>query len=182
MRRMILGITGFAATGKGAVAAYLVSKGWTHHSTTDVILEELKARGVVANRDTLINTANELRSAHGPGVLVERILAKKPQGDIIIESLRNPAEVEAVRAAGGMIVAIDVPAEKRLVRFIARGRAGDPRTLDEVAALDTRESREDDMSAIRIHVCIAMADAALTNDRDLDALHRHIDELLASYL
>lgn len=178
---MILGITGFAATGKGAVATYLVAKGWRHYSTTDVIREELKLRGVLANRDTLINTANELRSTYGPAVLVERILAKNPSGNSIIESLRNPAEVEAVRRVGGVILAVEAPAGSRLGRFIARDRAGDPSTLTELHALDARESRDDDMSAIRIHECVRMADGRVRNDGDIAHLHQRVDQLLSTY-
>ena len=83
---MIIGLTGRNAAGKGAAADFLKSKGFTFHSLSDVIREEVKRRGLELTRDALIATGPELRAhllairADAP-IRFERIKARGRESD-----------------------------------------------------------------------------------------------------
>jgi len=73
---MIVGLTGPNAAGKGEVANVLRARGYAYHSLSDVVRDEATVRGLDHTRENLIRVGNELRAAHGPGALAERIVAK----------------------------------------------------------------------------------------------------------
>ena len=97
---MVIGLTGPNAAGKGEVAAWLVSRGYTYHSLSDVLREELERRSLPPTRENLIAVGNELRAAEGAGALVARIGARLTGSDVV-DSIRNPSEVEALRRLPG---------------------------------------------------------------------------------
>ena len=177
---MIVGLCGFAGAGKGAVAEYLGSKGFSHYSVKSVIREELERRGMAVTRDNLIMMANTLRADGGSDVLIQRILRKMPgEGLAVIESLRNPDEVAALRQRKDFVLlALDAPVPVRLRRLAARGRAGDPMTPEELRRLDEREAADPSKSGIRIKECMALADVLIINDSTLAQLHLQIDDAL----
>ena len=179
---MIIGLCGYVGSGKGALADYLRSKGWSYYSTTDVIKEELALHGLAVTRANLIDMANSLRAEHGGGVLVERILKRIPHGaNAIVESIRNPDEARALRARDDFVlVAVEAPAEERLRRIIARGRAGDPASVAELKALDARESFDTNKSGIQIKELVEMADKVVINDGTLERLHERVEIMLAT--
>ncbi len=51
---MIIGLTGKNASGKGEVAQYLKTRGFTFYSLSDVLREELKRKKKVISRNNLI--------------------------------------------------------------------------------------------------------------------------------
>jgi len=90
---MIVGLTGPNAAGKGEVANLFRARGFTYHSLSDVVREEAAQRGLDPARENLIRVGNELRAAHGPGALAERIVAKivgAPGVDMEREAGRDP--------------------------------------------------------------------------------------------
>jgi dephospho-CoA kinase len=178
---MFVGLCGFAGSGKGTVAEFLRSKGCSHYSIKEIIAEELRNRGMEVNRENLIMMANSLRSQHGPDVLVQRVIKQLPQdGNAVIESLRNPEEVSALRANGNFIlIAVDAPIQSRLQRLVGRSRPGDPLTLDDLRRLDGQEEADSSRSGIRIKECISMADFIIVNDGNLARLQTRIDEILS---
>src|SRR5262245_22052440 len=125
---MLIGLTGKNAAGKGEVAQYLQRKSFYYYSLSDVIREEIRRRGEEPTRERLIIVGNELRQRHGANILAERILAKiEDDKHYIIDSIRNPAEVDAFRAAKHFkLIRIEAPAEIRFQRILSRKRENDP--------------------------------------------------------
>ena len=166
---MIVGLCGFAGAGKGAVAEYLRSKGWSHYSVKQVVVDELVAHGMDSNRDNLITMANSMRSQFGNDVLVQRIIKKLPADvNAIVESIRNPDEIVALRARGDFVLmAVDAPTQSRLQRLVTRARPGDPMTMEALKRLDEREEKDPSKSGIRIRECMGMADVLIINDSTL---------------
>jgi len=71
----IIGITGTHGAGKGAIVDYLISKGFAHFSARDLIMEEIRRRGMPEDRNSTHVVANALRAEHGPdGVCRRRTL------------------------------------------------------------------------------------------------------------
>src|SRR5262245_56729430 len=99
---MILGVSGFNGSGKGEVVRFLEARSFYPLSLSDVIRDELRAEGLEETRERMIETGRALRAAGGPGALAERLAARLlPDRNYVIDSVRHPAEVEALRARTG---------------------------------------------------------------------------------
>lgn len=176
-RPALVGLTGTNGAGKGEVAAYLGRKGYGHLSLSDVLREELAARGLSASRDNLIAVGNELRARFGPDVLARRTMAKV-LGPTVIDSIRNPREVEFLkRQAGFLLIALDAPIEVRFARTRARGRDESAATLEEFRAKEDVEMAGSETGQ-QLARCMAMADRRIVNDGALEDLWRKVEECL----
>ncbi|MHB8095699.1 MAG: AAA family ATPase [Candidatus Aminicenantales bacterium] len=176
-RPALIGLTGTNGAGKGEVAAYLKTKGYACHSLSDVLREELAARGLEAARDNLIRIGNELREKFGADVLARRTMARV-FGPTVLDSIRNPAEVEFLRTqADFLLVAVDAPIAIRYERARARGRDESARTLDEFRRKE-EEEMTGDATEQQLGRCLAMADRLIVNDGTLDDLRRKVEDLL----
>ena len=90
--KMIIGLTGKNGSGKGEVAKFLVSGGYLYYSLSDVLRNEIKARGEKITRDRLIETGNRLRQEGGAAVLADKVMAQlDPEKNYVVDSIRNPA-------------------------------------------------------------------------------------------
>lgn len=177
--RLVVGLTGPNAAGKGEAARYLASLGFASHSLSDVIREEAAARGIPPVRENLIRLGNELRRTGGPAVLAEKILARLTGRDVV-DSIRNPAEVEALREHPDFVMLrVDAPLETRYARARQRARPGDGSSLDEFAEREERERSRDPRDQ-QIHRTTEMADHTVENSGTLEDLHRAIDAFLAA--
>jgi dephospho-CoA kinase len=176
-RPALVGLTGTNGAGKGEAAAYLGRKGYGYRSLSDVLREELAARGLAASRDNLIAIGNELRARFGPEVLPRRTMAKII-GPTVIDSIRNPSEVEYLRRQEGFIlIAIDAPIEIRFARAQARGRDESAATLEEFRAKEEVEMAGSETGQ-QLARCMAMADRTIANDGTLEELWRKVEECL----
>jgi dCMP deaminase len=180
---MLIGLTGRNASGKGEVAEYLKRKSFYYYSLSDVIRDEIRRRGMEPTRERLIEVGNELRTQYGPEVLAERVLALiEDDKHYVIDSIRNPAEVEAFRAAKHFkLIRIEAPVEIRFQRIVTRKRESDPQTLAAFIELENREAQGSVNSQNLLKV-EAMADYSLINDGPLAKLYPQIDELLVRLL
>ncbi len=179
---MIIAISGLNGAGKGEVVRYLERRSFAALSLSDVIRDELRSQGLKETRERMIEAGTALRAAEGPAVLAER-LAGSMQSDrnYVIDSVRHPAEVEALRGSTDAFQLIWVTArdETRLERIRSRGRGGDPTSLDELLRLEGRELGGDDPAAQQLEAVQALSDVSIENDGDLDALHAAIQSVLA---
>ena len=176
-RPVFIGLTGTNGAGKGEVAAYLKGRGYAYLSLSDILREELVARGLKAGRDNLIRTGNELRAAYGSDVLARRIM-DKVRGPSVIDSIRNPREVEFFRKQEGFVLlAVDAPIEVRFARARARGRDESAATLDEFRRKEDLEMAGNETNQ-QLALCMAMADRTIVNDGTIEELRRKVEELL----
>jgi dCMP deaminase len=179
---MLIGLTGRNASGKGEVARYLQRKSFYYFSLSDAIRDEIKSRGLQPTRELLIQVGNELRQRHGNDVLAKRILARiEDDKHYVIDSIRNPAEVKALRAAGNFkLICVEAPLQVRFERTVQRGRENDPVTIESFTALENREAVGDESSQNLIQV-EQMADYSLLNEGSLETLYPRIDDLLSLF-
>jgi len=182
---MILGIAGPYASGKGEAVAFLGARSFTVHSLSDVIRAELASRGLDETRERMIETGNALRAAEGPGMLAKRLLARlSPDRNVVVDSIRHPAEVEVLRTASSRFRLIWIEADEgaRLARIRSRGRAGDPESLAELRRLEGLELGSADPSTQQLLAVRALADEVIVNDGSLEELHGQLHRLLRSNL
>src|SRR5215471_3381790 len=176
---MLIGLTGRNASGKGEVAKYLEKKSFYYCSLSDVIRDEIRRRAHELSRENMIETGNELRQKFGPGVLAHRILEKiEDDKHYIVDSIRNPAEVEALRTTKNFkLIRVTAPIEVRFERLKNRGREGDPTNFERFRELEQREMQGNENSQNLLKV-EAMADEELINDGVLETLYHQIDRLI----
>jgi len=172
-----VGLTGTNGAGKGEAAAFLIKKGYAYFSLSDVIREKLKEEGLEASRDNLIRKGNDLRKQGGPDILA-RLVMEKVRNRAVIDSIRNPKEVEYLKGqAGFILLALVAPAALRFERVQKRGRNESASTLDAFIKKEAQE-RSDNPDAQQLDRCLAMADRTIVNDGPLEELHRKLEELL----
>jgi dCMP deaminase len=178
---MIIGLSGRNGAGKGEVLAYLQSRSFYAHSLSDVIREELRRQGQDETRERMIEAGNAIREKRGPGglatILAEQLL---PDRNYVIDSVRHPAEVEVLRARTGRFQLwwVDADENVRLERIRARGRNGDPQSLEQLREFESRELGSSDPAAQQLLAVQALADATLRNDGTVAELQAQVQAQL----
>jgi len=174
----LIGLTGTNGAGKGEAAAYFRAKGYAYFSLSDVVREELRARGEPESRDSLIRTGNELRRRFGPDVLARRTMAKVAAGErAVIDSIRNLAEIGTLRRAEGFVLlAIDAPVEVRFARVALRGRDESAGDLEGFRRKE-EEERAGGAKEQQLKACLAAADRVIVNDGTIPEFHRKLEEV-----
>lgn len=150
----VIGISGTNGSGKDSTGHLLERKaGFKFVSITDILRHEATKRGLPIEREVLREISREWREARGGGVLVEETIAhyeKTYQKDfpagIVIASLRNHAEPDAIHEHGGTVLWIDADPKLRYERIqrnkSARGESRaleDNKTFEEFVAEENSE-------------------------------------------
>ena len=120
-------------------------------------------------------------TAHGAGVLGERVVAKMhPDKDYVIDSVRHPLEVAAMRNSGRFfrLIAVEATPEVRFERMRARGRAGDTITLEEFLKVEKLENNHPDPAGQRLDEVMALADLRIDNNTTEEAFVAAVEALL----
>lgn len=179
---MIIGLTGKNASGKGEVANYLKTKGFSYYSLSDVIREEATNRGLEHTRDNLIKLGNELREKFGASYLAQqinnRIKEANNEPNFVIDSIRNTNEAkELMKNKDFTLVGVDAPIELRFERMKERGRLGDSKTVEELKQQEQRENLKSDTNQ-QLDETLKLSQRVIVNDNTLEEFHKKIDNLL----
>lgn len=148
-------LSGPMAAGKGYISEILKElngeSSIEHRVLSDLLRQELERRNQPINRNTLRDLGNELRAEKGSGVLGEMVVPvingvfkDGEKTTVIIDSIRNPAEVEAIKQhyPEAVLIFIDAPFEVRLERAKKRGR-GDDMAMENLKASMRQELERD---------------------------------------
>lgn len=179
---MIIGIVGMYASGKDTAAEYLGKKGFIHYSLSDEVRKETRLRKEKITRDNLIRIANELREKFGPSILAERVLIKVCQDEnknYVVTSIRNPAEVEALKSKENFVlVLVTADIKKRFEWLKSRAREEDPMTFKDFVNKEKIEQSSDPKKQ-QLHKVVKEAKIILKNEGTIEELHHKIDQLVA---
>lgn len=145
--RIAVALRGLKGAGKSHLACTLVREiGWPVLETGQAVREWALATHRVANAETVRLVADEARRA--PGGVMAKILrtswpSQLPPKRLIIDSVREPADVNTLREAGYFVVVITVFAsfDDRLLRVHNRHRSDDVTAIAELRAQDAWERR-----------------------------------------
>lgn len=88
----------------------------------------------------------------------------------MIDSIRHPAEVEALRRVPGrsfVLVAVTAPLEVRYERLKARGRIGDVKDFEEFRHVEQMELSSNDPNGQHVSDVIQQADYIIDNSSDV---------------
>jgi dCMP deaminase len=182
---MIIGIAGENGAGKSEVVSFLTERSFVGVSLSDVLRRRLADSGVVESRAGMIELGRQLRREFGSDVLAKETLrSMRPDRNYVVDSIRHPAEVSALRAAGKTfaLLWIEAPTTLRLERILKRARSGDPETLDALVAIDQREAGGDGESSQQLAAVRPLADHVIVNDGTRDELLDRVKEALKQRL
>ncbi|MBI2344021.1 MAG: AAA family ATPase [Deltaproteobacteria bacterium] len=177
---MIIGLTGKNCAGKGEAAAFLQTIGYLYHSLSDVLREAMRSAGADISRKSLVEFANQLRTQKGPGYLAERVMERlDPEKHYVIDSIRNPFEVEVLRRHKHFhLMAIVADAKTRFERMCQRGRESDPTTYDAFRRLEAAEAGSADPAMQQLNRVTEMSDAEVANNAGIEDFHQRLREIL----
>lgn len=197
-----VGVTGLPGAGKGAfidlLRPLLAERGieTRYYSLSDQLREEARRRELPVERPVLRAIANQLRQEHGSGVLslmvvrqMRQDLSALPAGTplvVIVDSIRNPEEVRALRGELGgqfVLVAVEAPLEVLVQRLASRARYDEPEEIvkrkEAARQMILGESGEGEPAhGHNIAGCVAMADWRVDNSDSLALLGEGINEFI----
>lgn len=175
---MIIGITGTNGSGKGAVVEYLVAaKGFSQYSARTIILEEIRARHLPENRDSMRDVANALRKEHGPAYIIEKLFAlAESDANAVLESVRTIGEAEFLKEKGATLFAVDAERKSRYERIVARGEESDNVTFEEFCEREDKEMASPDPWDMNVFGVMQISDVRILNNGSVDDLHHQVDE------
>lgn len=179
---IIIGITGTLGAGKGTIVEYLTrEENFEHYSVRGYLKEEMKRLGMPQNRDSMTVLANRLRAAYGPSYIIDQLYDRaRVEGlDCVIESIRTPGEVLALRRKPDFyLLAVDADPEKRYKRIKKRASETDQVSFKEFIDNESRELQSDDPAKQNLVRCISMADYNFNNDGTVNQLISEVKRVM----
>jgi dephospho-CoA kinase len=190
----LIGVTGTAGSGKDTASDLLCELfDFTNMSTSEfvrVLTRQIYglAPGFNPIRDQLYEVANYVRTTIDPAFFVKMaIFEGQQQGHrrIVVSGLRSMGEADAVRAAGGLILAVDADPQVRYERITGRGRDAEThKTFDQFLAHDQFENKGVSTTGPGrgIQHIIDSADLVIANSAALDDLKQALRDQLGPLL
>lgn len=184
----IIGIAGTNGSGKDTVSKILADDhGWLFVSASgDLIIPELKKRGLPASRENMAALSAEWRKELGMGAVVDKALEKfKATGrdeGLVISSLRHPGEADRVHEFGGRVVWVDADPRIRYERITSRGQGiKDKKSFDEFLAEEKAEMEQSgDETTLYTAAVKERADIFIENNgSDIEAFKTQIKQSLS---
>ena len=144
----VVGVIGLKAAGKGVFCDRLQAQGYTSFRLSDAVrnamLEEVEnsAPSVTQMQDFSNRKKRETGDFGYWGSRVLELAEKRGCLKVLLDGVRNPAEIESARRVAGSafaLVGITAPIEIRAERFMKRGQAGDPLEMMKFLRVDDRD-------------------------------------------
>lgn len=153
-------------------------------SFSDEVREEARKRGVFIERKLLQDIGNEMREKYGGDYWAQRVISKMTKGkNYVVEGIRNPGEIEALRKLNGFILmGVDAPIEKRIDWIKKRDKDSDPKTEALIMEIDARDRGVgESKSGQQTEACFKMADLVIMNNDSMEELKRKADVLMRAF-
>lgn len=190
MDSKVVGVVGQIATGKGVLVNQLTGHfGFISLSLSSIVHAELEKKGIKKyTRQMLQDTGDKLRREEGGDVLVRRTLNRLNQlnrsDNIVIEGIRNPAEIEFLKKNPNFIlIGIKANRKLRFKRVLSRGKKWDPKNYEEFLKVDRRDiGIGQNSSGQQVGKCLAYCDYILTNNKNVKEFEKKIEKLMKRVL
>lgn len=177
---MIIGVTGYLGAGKDTVAHYLVKKGFTHISLSDILREDLRKTNKQVTRKNLQELGAKMRGLLGDDILAERCMARfRPGERYVVSSIGTVGEVQRLQHHPQFVlVFVDASLKRRFVRVKQRKREEDPATFASFKHHENKENKGGE-GLREFSKTKKLANIILNNNATKEQLYRKIDHMLA---
>jgi len=182
----IVGITGAFGSGKSTAASYLKDKGFESISLVSFLEEEAKKRGVrKITRRILQDIGNQWREEFGSDILAKKalkIIKDKKIKLAVVDGFRNPQEILEFRKSKNFTLLGIVTDRKIRFDRLKKLKRREDLTWELFDKLDKRDlglGQKD--HGLHVAQCLAMSDAFIENNEDLDKFKEKIDNFLKTY-
>ncbi|HBO16462.1 MAG: hypothetical protein UR69_C0003G0074 [Candidatus Moranbacteria bacterium GW2011_GWE2_35_2-] len=179
MQKIIFGLAGEVASGKGTVSKYLQEKhGAKVRRFSDFLRITLDAWHLEIKRENLAKLSLIMRQGFGEDVfskaIVQGVLGDK-ENIVIVDGIRRIEDIEDLKKLEGFkFVYVETSLEKRYERIIKRGENSDDKTKTfEQFKKDHELETEVGIKELKTH-----ADVIIENNGTLEDLQKQIDELV----
>ncbi len=183
MERILIGLTGRMASGKGEIIKILEDLGFNKTSLSDMVRAEVKRQGKEVTRSQMQDIGNGLRVSGGAGILgklIKESIEKSEISNWVIDGIRNPAEIEFLRELPGFFL-LGVKADETILinRIKSRKRNTDIGSEDDIRSALKREwGIGEPPEGQRVGDCINNADFLITNDSSIEELKINLYNIL----
>ncbi|XLQ19797.1 MAG: AAA family ATPase [Candidatus Moraniibacteriota bacterium] len=181
MTRMVLGLAGEMASGKGTVSEYLNEKCDTSQHRFSTMLRDVLDRLHLENsRDNLQNLSTMLRQTYGEDTMA-RVMAEDAKSDaaeiIVIDGVRRMDDIKYLKELPEFkLVYIDVDIRTRYERIIQRSENVD----DQNKTFEEFEAESKNESEAQVKGLKEFADVIINNSGSVEELHKQVDDLVDS--
>lgn len=189
MTSIYIGFVGPIATGKGVLVDHLKDLGFRDFSLSNKLRDEAHSRGIKITRENLQDLGDHLRATYGNQILAERVAFDLigEKGNIVIDSIRNPGEVEYLRSFNPniKIIGIDAPIDKRIVWYTKRAMERGEDNPDMSAFIDVslRDRGVDQAeNGQQVDQCLKIADIVLENSGTISDIIYELNKYLRTEL
>ncbi len=179
MSKIVIGIAGTMAAGKGTVAEYLKKK---HNAVTfrfsSSLFSILEILGMPVERVNLARISKVLRDEYGEDVLAISLTSQVIKSEspfVIVDGIRRPADVAALsKIPGFKLIYIDAPIELRFSRMKLRGEKADDMSKT------FEDFKTDNMLETELLIPGLKKDASyvIDNSGTLDDLYKELDKII----
>lgn len=180
MTKIIIGLIGTNGSGKSTICEYLESRGFMRYSLSDKLRTYVEEKGGEATRDSLMRLGSELKERRGQDVLARDVFEDVLTDDaerVVLDSIRNPAEVAYLKSNGVMFIGVDAALETRYERITQRKRATDHIDFETFKRQDQQENTGESTGQ-NIYEAIKACESIVINDASQQELLAQVDQLL----
>lgn len=179
MEKIVLGLTGEIASGKGTAAKYLIEKhNGSDHRFSTMLRDVAKRMYLEENRENLQKISTIFRENFDQEILSKVIyndVINDPKNVIAIDGVRRPSDIEYLKTLPEFkLVYIETGLENRYKRIVTRGENADDagKTFEEFKKDQEREAET------QIKDLKSKADFVINNDGSFEDLYKQIDEII----
>ena len=173
----IIAVVGMCGCGKSEAVNYIKSKGYQKVYFGDVVLNEIKFRGLEINEVNERKVREELRDKYGMGAMalnsIDKIRKYYMNGNVVIESLYSWQEYKIIKNEFGENFRLLAVYTTRGIRYDRlKQRKERPLTYNEAVSRDINEIEKLDKGGP-----IAFADYLVMNDSSLEDLYKQLEKI-----
>lgn len=170
----IIAVIGMCGSGKSEAVKFFVEKGYKKVYFGDVVINELKSRGLEVNENNERMIREELRKNYGMGVMamksINAIKSYLKAGNVVVESLYSWAEFKILKSEfGDNLKLLTVYTTKDLRYKRLSEREYRPLTNEQAMSRDLSEIENLDKGG-----AIAYTDYLVINDSELSDLKNNL--------
>ncbi len=181
-KKLIIGVVGTIASGKGTIAAYLKEKyGATDFRFSTILRSLLTRLHKPHTREYLQDISTVLRSLFGEDVLAEVMASdvlEAKERVIVVEGIRRPADIKYLQNVPSFIlVGVDASEEERYRRYVER----DENPGDKDMTLEKWRERSNAETELLIPEVMQNAVVIWHNTGTKEELYRQIDSFMKSH-